>query len=44
MLATQHNLFHYQALMRDIRAAIDAGRFEEFRAEFYRLRQTPAPE
>ncbi len=44
MLATQHNLFHYQALMRDIRAAIDAGRFEDFRAEFYRLRQTPAPE
>ena len=42
MLATQHNLFHYQALMREIRVAIENGRFEAFRAEFYRRRTAPA--
>ena len=36
MLATIHNLHYYQELMRDIRAAIEAGRFEEFVTEFYR--------
>lgn len=30
-LATIHNLHFYQDLMRDIRAAIETGRFEEFR-------------
>jgi queuine tRNA-ribosyltransferase len=38
MLATIHNLHHYQQLMRDIRAAIDAGRFEQFRAAFHAAR------
>jgi len=35
MLATIHNLHHYQQLMRGIRAAIEAGCFAEFRAQFY---------
>ena len=38
MLATIHNLYYYQDLMRGIRAAIEAGRFEAFRAEFYAVR------
>ncbi len=42
MLGTIHNLHHYQQLMRDIRAAIDAGRFEAWRAAFQAAR-TPAP-
>jgi queuine tRNA-ribosyltransferase len=33
-LATLHNLTHYQVLMADIRAAIEAGRFEQFAAAF----------
>jgi queuine tRNA-ribosyltransferase len=33
-LLSQHNLWHYQDLMRDIRAAIEAGRYAEFAAEF----------
>jgi queuine tRNA-ribosyltransferase len=33
MLLTWHNLAYYQTLMAGIRAAIDAGRFETFRAE-----------
>ncbi len=32
---TIHNLFYYQQLMRDIRAAIDADAFEAFRDKFY---------
>ncbi|MFT3805399.1 tRNA guanosine(34) transglycosylase Tgt [Arenimonas sp.] len=39
MLATIHNLHYYQRLMRDIRAAIEAWRFEEFRAAFYAERE-----
>jgi queuine tRNA-ribosyltransferase len=35
ILATIHNLHYYQQLMREIRAAIEAGRFAEFRAGFY---------
>jgi len=35
MLATIHNLHYYQELMSGIRSAIDAGRFEAFRADFY---------
>ena len=35
MLATIHNLHYYQELMTGIRNAIDAGRFEAFRADFY---------
>ena len=38
-----HNLHYYQTHMRDIRAAIQAGRFESFRAEFYARRGLAAP-
>jgi queuine tRNA-ribosyltransferase len=38
MLATIHNLHHYQQLMRDIRAAIESGRFEAFRTAFHAAR------
>ncbi|MDX1625623.1 MAG: tRNA guanosine(34) transglycosylase Tgt [Wenzhouxiangellaceae bacterium] len=38
-LATVHNLYYYQQLMREIRAAIEAGRFEDFRSEFHDARQ-----
>ena len=38
MLGTIHNLHHYQQLMRDIRAAIDAGRFEAWRQAFHAAR------
>lgn len=34
-LNTIHNLHYYQDLMRDIRAAIEVGRFEQFAEEFY---------
>jgi queuine tRNA-ribosyltransferase len=34
-LNTIHNLFFYQRLMREIRAAIEAGRFGAYAAEFY---------
>jgi len=33
-LLTQHNLWFYQDLMRDIRSAIEQGRFTEFKNEF----------
>jgi queuine tRNA-ribosyltransferase len=33
-LLTQHNLWFYQDLMRDIRAAISAGKFQEFKSNF----------
>ena len=42
MLGTLHNLWYYQKLMADIRAAIQAGRFERFRAEFHASR-APGP-
>jgi len=35
MLLTEHNIFYYQDLMRDIRAAIEEGRFTEFAQEFF---------
>lgn len=35
MLLTWHNLAFYQGLMAAMRAAIEEGRFEDFRAEFY---------
>lgn len=38
MLGTLHNLWYYQKLMVDIRAAIEAGRFADFRAGFYAAR------
>lgn len=34
-----HNLAYYCSLMRDIRTAIDADRFEEFRTGFYQRRE-----
>ena len=34
MLLTQHNLWFYQDLMRDIRAAIENGTFAQFKADF----------
>ncbi|UCB56250.1 MAG: tRNA guanosine(34) transglycosylase Tgt [Thiotrichales bacterium] len=37
-LNTIHNLYYYQDLMRDIRAAIEAGRFDAFAEEFYAAR------
>ena len=42
MLATIHNLHYYQDLMRGIRAAIEAGQFDAFRAGFYAARATAA--
>ncbi|MBB5020281.1 queuine tRNA-ribosyltransferase [Chitinivorax tropicus] len=38
-LNTIHNLYYYQQLMRDIRAAIDNDQFEAFRAQFRDERQ-----
>jgi queuine tRNA-ribosyltransferase len=37
-LNTVHNLFFYQRLMREIRAAIALGRFDAYAADFYDLR------
>ncbi|MES2958807.1 MAG: tRNA guanosine(34) transglycosylase Tgt, partial [Pseudomonadota bacterium] len=39
MLATIHNLHYYVNLMREVRAALDGGRFEAFRAQFKADRQ-----
>ena len=38
MLTSIHNLHYYLNLMREIRAALDAGRFGEFVAQFHRDR------
>jgi queuine tRNA-ribosyltransferase len=38
MLGTLHNLWYYQTLMADIRAAIETGRFADFRAAFHAAR------
>ncbi len=43
MLGSLHNLHYYQDLMRSIRAAIDAGRFDDFRAEFHAARAAGEP-
>jgi queuine tRNA-ribosyltransferase len=40
VLNTWHNLYYYLQLMRRMRAAIDAGAFREFRADFHRRRQS----
>lgn len=40
-LATIHNLHYYQELMAQIRAAIEADRFEDFAHEFYQARVIP---
>ncbi len=39
-LNTIHNLYYYQTLMRNIRNAIEAQRFEDFAREFYALRES----
>ncbi|KAG1424303.1 hypothetical protein G6F57_023453 [Rhizopus arrhizus] len=43
MLGTLHNLFYYEKLMADIRAAIEAGTFLAFRESFYAARGAVAP-
>jgi queuine tRNA-ribosyltransferase len=40
-LNTIHNLYFYQRLMADIRAAIEADRFAAYAAEFYALQGIP---
>jgi queuine tRNA-ribosyltransferase len=35
MLSTIHNLHYYLNLMREVREALDAGRFEAYRTQFY---------
>jgi queuine tRNA-ribosyltransferase len=42
MLGTLHNLWYYQRLMAEIRAAIEAGRFTDFRAAFHAARTVGA--
>jgi queuine tRNA-ribosyltransferase len=42
-LNTIHNLYFYQRLMREIRAAIEAGRFDSYAAEFYASLQGSEP-
>ena len=42
-LNTIHNLYYYQALMRDIRAAIESRKMNEFRARFATERAGIAP-
>ncbi|UOV04769.1 tRNA guanosine(34) transglycosylase Tgt [Pseudoxanthomonas sp. F37] len=44
MLGTLHNLWYYQQVMAQMRAAITEGRFADFRAAFYAARgMAPAP-
>ena len=43
MLGTLHNLWYYQKLMADIRAAIEAGRFAAFREAFHAARAGASP-
>ena len=40
-LNTVHNLYFYQRLMAEIRAAIEAGRLSDYAAGFYALRSQP---
>jgi queuine tRNA-ribosyltransferase len=42
-LNTIHNLYFYQRLMKEIRGAIEAGRFEAYAAEFYALKAQVRP-
>jgi queuine tRNA-ribosyltransferase len=41
-LNTVHNLYFYQRLMAEIRAAIEAGRLNAYAAEFFALRSQPS--
>ena len=43
ILGTLHNLWHYEHLMARMREAIEAGRFEDFRARFHEARNHAAP-
>jgi queuine tRNA-ribosyltransferase len=43
MLGTLHNLYYYEKLMADMRAAIAAGTFEAFRESFYAARGMATP-
>ena len=43
-LATIHNLHHYQNLMRELREAIEAGRFDDYVRGFYAIRSADAQE
>ena len=42
-LNTIHNLHHYQKLMQGLRAAIAAGKLDDFVADFYAKRGLPVP-
>ncbi|NIQ98197.1 MAG: tRNA guanosine(34) transglycosylase Tgt [Desulfuromonadales bacterium] len=42
VLNTHHNLYYYLHLMQQMRAAIEAGTFTDFRRAFYRKRQQDA--
>ena len=42
-LNTIHNLHHYQKLMQGLRAAIAAGKLDDFVADFYAKRSLPVP-
>ncbi len=43
-LMTLHNLYYDQSLMADIRAAVEAGRFEAYRSDFHlQQRKNPPP-
>jgi len=43
MLGTLHNLYYYEKLMADMRAAIAAGTFAAFRESFYAARGMATP-
>ncbi len=43
MLLTEHNIFYYQDLMREIRSAIEAGTFEEFAQKFFAASKNQEP-
>jgi queuine tRNA-ribosyltransferase len=42
-LNTIHNLHFYQRLMREIRGAIEGGRFDAYTADFYALKEAASP-
>ncbi len=43
-LATIHNLYYYQALMKELRAAIAQKKLDDFVKKFYRMRRPETPE
>ncbi|HEY1035224.1 MAG TPA: tRNA guanosine(34) transglycosylase Tgt, partial [Pseudoxanthomonas sp.] len=43
MLGTLHNLWYYQQVMAQMRAAIAEGRFQAFRDGFYAARGAATP-